>query len=218
MANILDGMEVTLYTVTLEKNIPGIIEAGGLSPEFGGSGGLAEAANNDDWIQNSKGKVFVSTHWAGVCNNVDYYMRKYEENEEMKPVVLRISIPLKINEDQDRYEGNSLLRNMMTDPDTPESGGPRLGAYYFTQMIPTDYITFAAYSTNEDFDDENIVNPAWEYKNLDEFWDSKAIFPDLPNPEIGLEKNDEDEEQNKTFDITEELHEAMKAAYAAQTD
>ena len=172
-----------------------------------------EAANKNNWIENSKGKVFVSTHWAGVCNNVDYYMEKYENNEEMKPVVLRISIPLRMNEDQGQDEGNSLLRNMMTDPDSknPESGGPRMGAYYFTQMIPTEYITFAAYSNNEDFEDESIENPVWEYKNLEDFEDSKAIIPDLPNPEIV-------NEQNKMFDITKELHEAMEAALTAKAD
>ena len=43
---------------------------------------------------------------------------------------------------------------------------------------------------------------------MDQFLDSKAIFPDLPNPEIV----DEDEEEYKMFDITEELHEAMRRA------
>ena len=224
-----DGMEVTLYSVTLEKNIQGIIDAGGLSPEFGGSGGLAKVLDNDAMIERSMGKVFVSTHWAGVCNNVAYYISQHEKSDDtdddeendtddddekidefdLKPVILRISIPLTMNEDQDQDEGNPLLRNMMKDPDTPEpAGAPRLGAYYFTQMIPTDFITFAAYSNNDDFYDENNENPSWEYRPLDQFMDSKAIFPDLPNPEIV----DEDEEENKMFDITEELHEAMRRA------
>ena len=67
----------------------------------------------------------------------------------------------------------------------------------------SDFITFAAYRNNEDFHDENNENPSWEYRLLDQFLDSKAIFPDLPNPEIV---------ENKMFDITEELHEAMRRA------
>ena len=67
----MDGMNVTLYHVTKEENIPGIIDAGGLSPDVGGTGGLAEEYGAK-MIKNSKGKVFVSTHWAGVVSNVDW--------------------------------------------------------------------------------------------------------------------------------------------------
>ena len=122
--------KVTLYHVTKEGNIPDIIEAGGLTPDVGGTGGLA-AMHGEYMVKNSKEKVFVSTHWAGVVSNVDWLRQKNEE-----PVILKISLPL-----------NPFLRYMKKDMDTEftdekgdtlegeeREGFLKLGAYFLKKM------------------------------------------------------------------------------------
>ena len=51
-----------------------------LSPDCGGmTGGIAEKLGAE-MIENSKGKVFESTHWDGVLANVDWLMRQNKED------------------------------------------------------------------------------------------------------------------------------------------
>ena len=63
-----------------EGKICSIIMAKELSPDCGGmTGGIAEKLGAE-MIENSKGKVFVSTHWDGVLANVDWLLRQNKED------------------------------------------------------------------------------------------------------------------------------------------
>ena len=104
MADIAN-INVTMFHVTFDHNLQGIVEAGGLVPG-GSQQGMSELSGKDGFATDSIDKVFVTMRWFTVVRYINHAMVRAEQEgrNDLVPVVLKIEVPL--NEFQEHYRGH----------------------------------------------------------------------------------------------------------------
>ena len=172
----IDRNNEIFYHVTLEGNLPGIVENNGLNPKRDGVGGVSDLNTNLDlkrqFKQESSGKVFISSNWwFGVIKYINFIQKKqpYGKNP---PVVLRITIP---NEQVNSFA----LQNDETDT----LNGKDIGSKWTNKMIPIDLLSIAVFTGKKMAQYEK--GQPWEWRRLTSFNRitnglPTYIIPDLP--------------------------------------
>ena len=161
-----DDDSVFLFHITMEKNLPGIIEEQALIPG-GNENGIAtlleeEESNSYRWVDWAKDKIFVSANWNGMVP----WIEKLNAKKEW-PVILRISIPIGELPDFELFYD-------LGDNDPPIS-------WYFVESIPIGLINIAVHD-----DPDSALSTSkkpWSFKplgeyNLEEIPDQRSL-PDL---------------------------------------
>ena len=142
---------VSLFHITFEANLEGIIEKEGLVPG-GNQNGLSNTIGKDFFIEDySSDKIFMSVEWAGMVPYIEHLKSKGEEDQ--KPVILLITIPFDEIEDFGMYQDTTKF--------SLEGGKAPMQSWFFIKSIPIKYIDIATY------DDPTLTT--WSFRPLADY-------------------------------------------------
>ena len=165
-------MIVTFYHVTREKNLKSIAEKG-LQPSSRGEG-ISALIGKTFFMEDSKGKVFLTSQWFTVTRYVDHFRVLLEEKEDrmetlepqMFPSVLKVDLTLE-------QQKGVIFKDETDQPLLGKDGKPVPvpgGSYYLTKGVPASQIAIAlhVYPADKKLCKQYWENPSWQWVPITE--------------------------------------------------
>ena len=183
---------VTFYHVTPEGNLESIVREG-LQPSSRGKG-ISALKEEMFFVDDSKGKVFLTTQWFTVKRYIEHFQALLEQKEkrvepQMFPSVLKVDLSLE-------QQKGVIFKDETDQPPLGRDGKPISvpgGSYYLTKGVPASQIAIAlhVYPTDERLYKRYQENPSWKWVPITELTFSSnqikkadqrmmPIIPDLP--------------------------------------
>ena len=152
---------VTFYHVTPEGNLESIAREG-LQPSSRGKG-ISALKEETFFVDDSKGKVFLTTQWFTVKRYIEHFQALLEQKEkrvepQMFPSVLKVDLSL------EQHKG-VIFKDETDQPPLGRDGKPISvpgGSYYLTKGVPASQVAIAlhVYPSDERLCQQYQENPS----------------------------------------------------------
>ncbi len=182
----------TFYHVTPEVNLEGIAR-NGLQPNSSGEG-ISGLRKDQFFMEDSKGKVFMTSQWFTAKRYVEHFQGLLEKKEKKDGTIDPRAFPAVLKIELRLSEQKGVIFKDETDkPPDGKDGKPIPvpgGSYFMTTGIPPSKISVALhlYPTTEQVWKSYEANPIWQWTAITtlKFHDNQVygrmlpVIPDLP--------------------------------------